>query len=220
MLKAKRRAGLVNATLIGFTANEIPHPRLIMFRSSPERGEGGAKVARMARLAVVFALLFAPFAAMADDLTGSTNRNIGPVTKQPIPRFVSLKPSDTPMREGPSKDHRIRWIFKREGLPVEVIAEHEQWRRVRDSESTEGWVYFGRLSNRRTVIVLAGKDRPERDLFARESEKSAIIARLQPGVIASVESCSADWCEVTVEGFRGFVKKNAVWGVYPEERVK
>lgn len=191
-----------------------------MVRSSPERGEGGALLARMARLSVVAVLLFSPVAALAEDVTGSTNRNIGPVTKQPIPRFVSLKPSDTPMREGPSKDHRIRWIFKREGLPVEVIAEHEQWRRVRDSESTEGWVYFGRLSNRRTVIVLAGKDRPERDLFARESETSGVVARLQPGVIANVESCSADWCEVTVEGFKGFVKKNAVWGVYPEERVK
>lgn len=190
-----------------------------MFRSSPERGQGGARQARTTRLSVVFALLCAP-TAMAEEVTGSANRNIGPVTKQPIPRFVSLKPSDTPMREGPSKDHRIRWIFKREGLPVEVIAEHEQWRRVRDSESTEGWVYFGRLSNRRTVIVLAGKDRPERDLFARENETSGIVARLQPGVIANVESCSADWCEVTVEGFKGFVKKNAVWGVYPEERVK
>ncbi|MCU0818208.1 MAG: SH3 domain-containing protein [Beijerinckiaceae bacterium] len=191
-----------------------------MFRSSPAGGEGGAKRARIGRLALIFALLFPSFAAIADEVTGSTGRNIGPVTKQPIPRFVSLKPSDTPMREGPSKDHRIRWIFKREGLPVEVIAEHEQWRRVRDSESTEGWVYFGRLSNRRTVIVLAGKDRPERDLFARESETSTVVARLQPGVIANVEACSADWCEVTVEGFKGFLKKNAVWGVYPEERVK
>lgn len=191
-----------------------------MFRSSPERGDGGVQVARMARLAVVFALFLSPAASFAEEVTGSTGRNIGPVTKQPIPRFVSLKPSDTPMREGPSKDHRIRWIFKREGLPVEVIAEHEQWRRVRDSESTEGWVYYGRLSNRRTVIVLAGKDRPERDLFARENETSGVVARLQPGVIANVENCSADWCEVTVEGFKGFVKKNAVWGVYPEERVK
>lgn len=191
-----------------------------MFRSSPERGEGGAPKARMARLAVIFALVFSPFSAFAEDTTGSTGRNIGPVTKQPIPRFVSLKPSDTPMREGPSKDHRIRWIFKREGLPVEVIAEHEQWRRVRDSESTEGWVYYGRLSNRRTVIVLAGKERPERDLFARENETSGVVARLQPGVIANVEACSADWCEVTVEGYKGYVKKNAVWGVYPEERVK
>lgn len=160
-------------------------------------------------------VLMAPVGAVAQQ-----ERSTGSVTKLPIPRFVSLKPSDTPMREGPSKDHRIKWVFKREGLPVEVIGEHEQWRRVRDSESTDGWVYFGRLSNRRTVIVLAGKERKERDLFSRESDSSAVVARLQPGVIANVESCSADWCKVAVEGFEGFLKKDAVWGVYPGERVK
>jgi SH3-like domain-containing protein len=124
------------------------------------------------------------------------------------------------MREGPSKEHRIKWVFKREGLPVEVIGEHEQWRRVRDSEATDGWVYFGRLSNRRTVIVTAGKDKRERDLFASESEQSTLVARLQPGVIANVEACTADWCKVSVEGFRGFIRKDAVWGVYADERVK
>ena len=147
-------------------------------------------------------------------------RSIGAVTKQPIPRFVSLKPSDTPMREGPSKDHRINWVFKREGLPVEVIAEHDQWRRVRDSESTDGWVYYGRLSNRRTVIVLAGKEVRERELFSREADGSAVVARLQPGVIANIENCSPDWCKVSVEGFSGFLKKDAIWGAYPGERVK
>lgn len=152
--------------------------------------------------------------------SGQPDRGTGPVTKLPIPRFVSLKPSDTPMREGPSKDHRIKWVFKREGLPVEVIGEHENWRRIRDSEATDGWVYHGRLSNRRTVIVLAGKERKERDLFSRESDASAVVARLQPGVIANVESCSPDWCKVAVEGFEGFLKKDALWGVYPGERVK
>ncbi|MGL5448174.1 MAG: SH3 domain-containing protein [Rhabdaerophilum sp.] len=191
-----------------------------MSRFRPEGVSGGSALSRTSMIAVLVlqALLAGPVSAQ--DVTGSTARNIGPITKQPIPRFVSLKPSDTPMREGPSKDHSIRWVFKREGLPVEVIAEHEQWRRVRDSESTEGWIYYGRLSNRRTVIVLAGKERSERELYARDSENSAVVARLQPGVIANVESCSLDWCEVSVDSFKGYLKKTSVWGVYPEERVK
>lgn len=159
-------------------------------------------------------------AARAEDVATT-----GSVTKLPIPRFVSLKPSDTPMREGPSKEHRIKWVFKREGLPVEVIGEHEQWRRIRDSESTDGWVYFGRLSNRRTVIVRAPKDAQnksgnEQSLLREEREASAVVARLQPGVIANVEACSASWCKVSVEGYAGFLKKDALWGVYADERVK
>lgn len=144
----------------------------------------------------------------------------GSVTKLPIPRFVSLKPSDTPMREGPSKDHRIKWVFKREGLPVEVIGEFDQWRRVRDSEATDGWVYFGRLSNRRTVIVRTSKDGKEQNLFKDDRETGTVVARLQPGVIASVETCSTAWCKVSVEGYSGYLKKDALWGVYADERVR
>jgi SH3-like domain-containing protein len=144
----------------------------------------------------------------------------GSVTKLPIPRYVSLKPSDTPMREGPSKEHRIKWVFKREGLPVEVVGEHEQWRRIRDSESTEGWVFHGRLSNRRTVVVRAGKDKPEQNLFKDDRDSGAIVARLQPGVIASIENCTVNWCKVSVEGYAGYLRKDAVWGVYADERVK
>jgi SH3-like domain-containing protein len=171
-------------------------------------------VRRPLRFLLLLLAALLPLPAVAQE------RGTGSVTKLPIPRFVSLKPSDTPMREGPSKDHRIKWVFKREGLPVEVIGEHEQWRRVRDSEATDGWVYFGRLSNRRTVIVLAGKEKRERELFSAESEQSTLVARLQPGVIANVDSCSAEWCRVSIEGFRGFIRKDAVWGVYADERVK
>ncbi|KAF0231811.1 MAG: hypothetical protein FD175_372 [Beijerinckiaceae bacterium] len=158
-------------------------------------------------------LMFAAGAGAQETTTGS-------VTKLPIPRFVSLKPSDTPMREGPSKEHRIKWVFKREGLPVEVIGEHEQWRRIRDSESTDGWVYFGRLSNRRTVIVRAGKDKPEQNLMKDDRDGAAVVARLQPGVIANVENCTVSWCKVSIEGYSGYLKKDAVWGVYADERVK
>lgn len=173
-------------------------------------------ILRFALSAVFIGSVFSNYGSVSAQETGS----IGSVTKQPIPRFVSLKPSDTPMREGPSKDHRIKWVFKREGLPVEVVGEHEQWRRVRDSESTEGWVFHGRLSNRRTLIVLAGKEATTRALHNRESENSVVVAKLEPGVIVNVESCSAAWCKVHVETYEGFIRKDAVWGVYPDERVK
>lgn len=166
-------------------------------------------------LAAVLATLVAATSALAQDV-----RTTGSVTRLPIPRFVSLKPSDTPMREGPSKEHRIKWVFKREGLPVEVIGEHEQWRRVRDSEATEGWVYHGRLSNRRTAIVLAGKDAAMRAMHQREGETSPLVARLEPGVIANLESCSAEWCKVWVEGYEGFIRKSVLWGVYQDEKLK
>lgn len=142
---------------------------------------------------------------------------VGTVTKLPLPRFVSLKPSDTPMREGPGKDHRIKWVFKREGLPVEVIGESDQWRRVRDSESTDGWVYYGRLSNRRTALITGAGKVTTRPMYAEARESAAVVAQLQPGVIANVSTCAPAWCKLHGPGFEGWMKKDALWGVYPDE---
>jgi SH3-like domain-containing protein len=151
--------------------------------------------------------------ACAQETTGS-------VSGLPVPRFVSLKPSDTPMREGPSKDHRIKWVFKKEGVPVEIIAEFENWRRVRDSEGDDGWVFHSRLSGRRTAQINPKLKQPDIPLYARDSDSTQVVARLQPGVIGSVEQCTGRWCRLVGDGFDGWLQQERLWGVYPGERVK
>ena len=105
--------------------------------------------ARREVIAILFALLLAPGLALADP--------IGPVTKLPLPRFASLKTDRVNLREGPSKDHATKWVYERAGLPVEITAEFEIWRRVRDSEGVEGWVLHSLLSGRRTALVTPNK---------------------------------------------------------------
>ncbi|MCA3564776.1 MAG: hypothetical protein IOC90_05625 [Methylocystis sp.] len=151
--------------------------------------------------------------AQAQETTGS-------VSGLPVPRFVSLKPSDTPLREGPSKDHRIKWLFKKEGVPVEIIAEFENWRRVRDSDGDDGWVFHSRLSGRRTAQINPRLKQPDLPLFARDSENAQVVARLQPGVIGNVEQCSGRWCRINGEGFEGWLQQDRLWGVYPGERIR
>ena len=70
----------------------------------------------------------------------------------PVPRYVSLKSDHVNVRAGPTKDNDVAWVYTRSGLPVEITAEFENWRRVRDSEGAEGWVYHSLLSGRRTAI--------------------------------------------------------------------
>ena len=71
----------------------------------------------------------------------------------PVPRYVSLKSDHVNVRAGPTKDNDVSWVYTRAGLPVEITAEFENWRRVRDSEGAEGWVYHSLLSGRRTAVV-------------------------------------------------------------------
>ena len=144
----------------------------------------------------------------------------GSVTGLAMPRFVSLKPSDTPMREGPGKTHAISWIFKKEGMPVEITAEFENWRRVRDSEGAEGWVYHSRLSGRRTVMIRARTKAAFVPLYRSPNEADGMSARLTPGVIAALESCDGAWCKLRGEDFSGYVRQTMLWGVYPAEVLK
>ena len=83
----------------------------------------------------------------------------GPASGLPVPRYVSLKSDRVNVRAGPTKDHDVAWVFTRAGLPVEITAEFENWRRIRDWEGSEGWVYHSLLSGRRTAVVtLKAKD--------------------------------------------------------------
>src|SRR5688572_24983802 len=121
-------------------------------------------------------------------------------TGLPVPRYVSLKTDRVNLREGPSKDHRTAWVFQRAGLPVEIIAEYETWRRIRDSEGTEGWVLHSLLSGRRTALAMPwakGEVAPI-PLQERAGDRTEVVARLQPGVIANVRQCTAAWCRITV----------------------
>src|ERR1700743_961106 len=95
----------------------------------------------------------------------------GSVSGLPVPRYVSLKSDRVNLREGPSKDHQTSWVFQRAGLPVEITAESDNWRRIRDSEGTEGWVLQSLLSGRRTVLVAPWK-KETLSLFAKPNATS------------------------------------------------
>ncbi|MBZ6077098.1 SH3 domain-containing protein [Microvirga puerhi] len=148
-------------------------------------------------------------------------------TGLPVPRYVSLKTDRVNLREGPSKDHRTAWVFQRAGLPVEIVAEYETWRRIRDSEGTEGWVLHSLLSGRRTALVMpwAKGDVPPIPVLNSPTDKSAVVAQLQPGVITSIRSCDGTWCRVVIVLERardvdGYVHQDKLWGVYPNEKVE
>jgi SH3-like domain-containing protein len=135
----------------------------------------------------------------------------------PVPRYVSLKSDHVNVRAGPTKDNDVAWVYTRAGLPVEITAEFENWRRVRDSEGAEGWVYHSLLSGRRTALVISKHKDELVPLFASDDDESRVVARLQPGVTASVRKCTGKWCQIAGAGFDGWIAQERLWGVYPNE---
>lgn len=134
---------------------------------------------------------------------------VGPETGLPIPRFVSMKASEANIRRGPSMTHRVDWVFRHQGLPLIVTAEYGHWRRVIDRDGAGGWVHYAMLSGTRTVIVDA--DRVE--LRAKPNALAPIKAEAERGVIARLEDCADQWCEIRADGRKGWVHEADLWGV-------
>lgn len=137
----------------------------------------------------------------------------GPVTNLPMPRFVSMKANEGNVRRGPSLTHRIDWVFKRRDMPLEITAEHGHWRRVQDRDGAGGWVHYALLSGVRTVLI-------EQDMMpvhARPDTQSPVSAAFELGVVARLGDCIEDWCKVTAGGYRGWARKDRLWGVKLDE---
>ncbi len=159
-----------------------------------------------------------------NDVTGSLPKDtkdiaIGTTSGLPVPRFVSLKSNHVNVRGGPTKDNDVSWIYTKSGLPVEITAEFENWRRIRDSEGSEGWVYHSLLSGKRTAVVTTKSKDELAQLRDRADESSAVAAQLEAGVVANVRRCSGTWCHISGPGFDGWIEQERLWGVYPDEKV-
>jgi SH3-like domain-containing protein len=190
-------------------------------------GRLGQAVLGLAALGVLLLTLWAilgprepdgvvPGAVAASPGEPQSTSKIGP-SGLPVPRFVSLKNDNTNVRRGPSSDHAVLYVYKRKGTPVEIVAEFEHWRRIRDSSGEEGWVYKSLLSGTRTILVAPWKADITVELKRRPEISAAIVARLEPGVGGEVESCDGAWCAITAGGYDGFVEQNMLFGVYPGE---
>ena len=137
----------------------------------------------------------------------------GQVTNLPIPRYVSLKVKEANARRGPSLSHKIDWIYKRQNMPLEIYAEYENWRRVRDFEGLGGWVHYTLLSGIRYVLIK--NDLLEMRLLP--SIDAQVIAKVPQLNIATLDKCNKDWCRIIDDGYKGWVPKNEIWGVNENE---
>ena len=132
----------------------------------------------------------------------------------PLPRFVSLGSDKVNVRAGPGVRYPITWQFVRKGLPVELVAEYEHWRKVRDQDGAEGWVHKNLLTGRRTALVHGGIA----SLLRKPDPEAETLAQVEPGVQARLLTCRSDWCQIEVSGQRGWLKRTQLWGVYANER--
>lgn len=133
----------------------------------------------------------------------------------PVPRFVSLRSSEAYARTGPGKQYPIRYIYQRKGLPVEVVLEYEGWRKIRDKDGAEGWVHHTLLSGKRTAVINAQNNIT---LLRKDEADSRPMAEIEPGALVEIDKCvKGGWCHVNAAGYKGWIMRKYLWGVYENE---
>ncbi len=162
---------------------------------------------RWAHVAVLAALLAAAAPALPRAGTGEGGS---------LPRFASLRSDEVNLRTGPGKQYPVEWVFLRRALPVEIVAEYGQWRKIRDIDGSEGWVHRSLLSGRRWVMIAGAV----RTLRRKPSPDAAPVLRAEPGVLARLVSCRGAWCRIEIGERAGWLPRDQVWGVYPGETVE
>jgi SH3-like domain-containing protein len=138
-------------------------------------------------------------------------------TALPIPRYVSLRANAVNIHVGPGNNYPIDWQYIRQGLPVEIIAEFDTWRQIRDWQGTQGWVHKTLLSGKRTVWIL----HKIRNLRQSPKDNAKVVAQIEPGVVAKAIECQNNWCKIEVTSpkgrIKGWIKRRCLWGIYPNE---
>jgi SH3-like domain-containing protein len=132
----------------------------------------------------------------------------------PIPRFVTIKFDEVNARTGPAVDCPIEWVFIRKGEPVEIVAQYEQWRKIRDINEEGGWIHSSALSGKRSVILVAKNIMP---LIAAPGKYDDIVVKLKPQIRCSLVKCKNEWCQITCQSYKGWIARKYLWGVYPDE---
>ncbi|MDZ4380900.1 MAG: SH3 domain-containing protein [Parvibaculum sp.] len=155
-------------------------------------------------------------AALAAERGGMPERTPGTATGLPVPRFVSLKSGRANVRRGPGTDFPIDWVYRKSGMPLEVIAESSNWRRIRDHEGDGGWIWHSMLDGERSAIVDTADGAPVA-LHTEPADSAPVIAYAEKGIVARVKSCKAHWCRLETSGYEGWAPQETLWGAYPGE---
>ncbi len=122
--------------------------------------------------------------------------------------FLSLKKQKVNVRYGPSLESPIKYIYKKIDLPIKQIDQKENWRRIIDLKNNSGWIHWSQLKKANSIIPLE-----DTILFNKPSNFSKPLAKVKKGRVLVVQKCDGEWCKVKSENFKGWIKKDNVWGL-------
>lgn len=127
-----------------------------------------------------------------------------------VPRWVSLRHGEVMGRKGPGKDYPALWVYRAQGLPVQIVAETEEWRRICDPSGGAAWVHRSEIDGRRTVLSRADGPTP---MLSAPRAGAKVSALLNAHALARLDRCAGDWCKLKAGGASGWTPRDGLWGL-------
>jgi SH3-like domain-containing protein len=146
---------------------------------------------------LVVLILF--FLIFSFPIKGYANNNIN---------FLSLKNSEVNLRQGPSFDHPIRFVYKKRFLPLIILEKSDVWLKTKDFQNNSGWIHISQLSNKKSAINI----KQNSIIYKKSTIYSKPVARLEVGRLLLIKKCKADWCKVSTNNYNGWIFKKFLWG--------
>jgi SH3-like domain-containing protein len=145
----------------------------------------------------------------APALACSPPARLSKLSGQCVPRWVSLRRGDVNARKGPGEDYPALWAYHARGLPLQIVAETQIWRRVCDPDGLAAWVDRAALGDRRAVEPRGAAPVP---VLGAPHDGAPVRGQLSPRALASLDRCEGAWCKVTVAGVTGWAPAADLWG--------
>ena len=123
-------------------------------------------------------------------------------------KFLSLKNDEVNLRQGPSFEYPIKFLYKKKHLPVEILDESGTWRKIRDFQNNSGWIHISQLSKKKSALNIEKNSL----LYKKPTIYSKPMARLDSGRLVLVKKCNLEWCKITSGKYSGWIKKKYLWG--------
>ena len=122
--------------------------------------------------------------------------------------FLSLKNDKVNVRYGPGFDYPVKFIYKKKFLPIKVIDEKENFRRIIDHKKNSGWIHRIMLRKLNSLIVLE-----EKIVFKKNSKFSKPLVKLEKGRLVIIKKCEVNWCKIETGSYSGWIDTKNVWGI-------
>lgn len=122
--------------------------------------------------------------------------------------FLTLRHEKVNLRQAPSFDYPIKIFYKKKFLPVLVQDKSDNFRKIRDHENNSGWIHVSQLSKKKAAITIDKNI----IIFKRPTIYSTPLVILEKGRLCLIKKCKTDWCNIKTENYKGWVKKESLWG--------